>query len=251
MQPEPQPAPSSPRRWTGLLLLAVSTALIGASLWAGVTWFNDTLIGRSNFDDVSRTFGRLGPLPELQGDWFRSFFLIPAITAALLLVTSLPRSRGSRLTVGLLWVIAALLVLALLPVGIAAENDFNERYPNSAGENTGEFITGLVLVVLVALTSLILAWAAYRGRTVGPAVVGTVVAMVAASVHLILLILLLSGSGDERVSVALGPWLVAVGLVTLAVAGVLLVTAASRSRDLAADTLWNEPDPRPQGTELS
>jgi len=214
-----------------------------------VTWFHDTLIGSANFDDVSRTFGPFGPLAELQGDWFRSFFLIPASTAAVLLITSLPRSRGQRLTVGLLGVIATLVVLASLPVAISVEIESDKRYPSSAGEDTAEFVITLVLVVLVALTCFVLAWAAYRGRTVGPAVAGTVVATLSAVVHLILLIRLLSGSGDERVSVALGPWMVAVGLLTMAVSGVLLVIAAARSQNLAANTLRDEPDPGPQSTQ--
>ncbi len=50
------------------------------------------------------------------------------------------------------------------------------------------------------------------------------------------------------VSVALGPWLVAVGLVTMVAAGLLLVLAAARARQLAANTLWDEPDPTPQST---
>lgn len=166
----------------------------------------------------------------------------------MLLITSLPRSRGQRLTVGLLGVIATLVVLASLPVAISVEIESDERYPSSAGEDTGEFVIALVLVVLVALTCAALAWAAYRGRIVGPAVAGTVVATLSAVVHLILLIRLLSSSGDERVSVALGPWLVAVGLLTMVAAGLLLVLAAARSRQLATNTLWDEPDPTPQST---
>ena len=99
---QPQTETASPGRWPGVLLLALSAALIGGFIVGVVTWFHDTLIGSANFDDVSRTFGPFGPLAELQGDWFRSFFLIPASTAAVLLITSLPRSRGQRLTVGLL-----------------------------------------------------------------------------------------------------------------------------------------------------
>jgi len=143
-------------------------------------------------------------------------------------------------------VIATLVVLASLPVAIWVEIESNERYPSSAGEDTGEFVITLVLVVLVALTCFVLAWAAYRGHMVGPAVAGTVVATLSAVVHLILLIRLLSGSGDERVSVALGPWLVAVGLLTMAVSGVLLVIAAARSRTQVGASPSPEPSPEPQ-----
>lgn len=58
--------------------------------------------------------------------------------------------------------------------------------------------------------------------------------MAATAIHLVLMVKLLQGTESEDVSVGFGLWLLAAGLLGMALSGWLLVTAASRFRTMAA-----------------
>ncbi len=73
--------------------------------------------------------------------------------------------------------------------------------------------------------------------------------MATTAIHLVLIVKLVQGSGSERVSVVTGPWLVAVGLLTMAAAGWLLVGDASRYRARAGNAAPTELHSTPQGPE--
>lgn len=150
-----------------------------------------------------------------------------------------------------LWLIAAGLLLFSTVIAIVEETQaIGELSGPVAADKTQETIVVVAVLAVVIIVLLLLAWAAYRGRVVGIAAVGTVLAMAATAAHLVLLVKLMQGSGAERISVSIGPWLVAAGLAAMSVAGWLLTMAASRARAQPATTSSPQLEsipPRPTG----
>ncbi len=206
----------------------------------GLTWFNDTIIGRADFVDVlsaGQSGGIIGPLSDLESAWFTGLFLPPLILAFALLLSSLPRTQATRLTAGILWVIPTALLVISIPISVIEEIQASKEFPSLGDEGQIEELASIASALFaIALVMLVLAWAAYRGRVLGLAVLGTVLAMAVTAIHLVLIVKLAQGTGPERVSIGVGLWLLSVGLLSLAVAGWLLVSSAASFRSSSGRT---------------
>lgn len=229
------------RRVPGGLLAVLGMALTVGSLF-GVPWFTDSAPGCSGRAGCDGDFTELGPaefgrvaeitfigsLSETEGLWIRgAFFVLAGAFSLAFSLSSLPRSKTSRIVAGATWLVLALFLLATLPVLVQIEI---RRPEQQSGSSDSVDLTGPAIIGVVAVACLVAAWVSYRGRTVGCGVAGVGVAALGAAVHIFVLIRLISGTGDEGTTMGVGPWMVLAGLLALVGGGGLLTRAAAGYR---------------------